>query len=55
MPTWMFVLYLSRTQTADALMDDAQEWWKNSLSGLSEAYPARHSGYWPDKRLTVQA
>ena len=40
---------------ADALMDDAQEWWKNSLSGLSEAYPARHSGYWPDKRLTVQA
>ena len=40
---------------ADALMDDAQEWWKNSLAGLSEAYPARHSGYWPDKRLTVQA
>lgn len=40
---------------ADALMDDAQEWWKNSLAGLSQAYPARHSGYWPDKRLTVQA
>ena len=40
---------------ADALMDYAQEWWKNSLAGLSEAYPARHSGYWPDKRLTVQA
>ena len=39
----------------DALIADAQEWWKNSLSALSKAYPARHSGYWPDKRLTVQA
>ena len=40
---------------SDALIADAQEWWKNSLAGLSEAYPARHSGYWPDHRLTVQA
>ena len=39
----------------EALIADAQEWWKNSLAGLNEAYPARDSGYWPDERLTIQA
>merc|ERR1739838_796738 len=34
-----------------ALIADAQEWRKNRLAGLSDAYPARHSGYWPDHRL----
>jgi 1-acyl-sn-glycerol-3-phosphate acyltransferase len=39
----------------DVLIADAQEWWKQSLLGLSEAYPARDCGYWPDDRLKIQA
>jgi 1-acyl-sn-glycerol-3-phosphate acyltransferase len=39
----------------DVLIADAQEWWKQSLLGLSEAHPARDCGYWPDDRLKIQA
>lgn len=35
----------------EALLIDAQNWWKQSLVGLNKAHPARHSGYWPDHRL----
>ncbi len=42
-------------EDAEALIADAQAWWRNSLAGLNEAYPARDSGYWPDARLTSQS
>lgn len=37
----------------DALLEDAQSWWFQSLKQLSDAHPAKHSGYWPDDRLKL--
>jgi hypothetical protein len=42
-------------EDGEALIADAQAWWRNSLAGLNEAHPARDSGYWPDARLTSQS
>lgn len=40
-----------RGTDGDAILEDAQRWWNQSLSKLSEEHPARDTGYWPDDRL----
>lgn len=41
------------SSSGSELIEDCTAWWNESLTKLSEKYPARNSGYWPDARIDL--